>query len=191
MNKIIILLIGCLLWFLPVSAQTLSEAEVTATMIRAVELHKNKQYSEALEAFLTVGLNIDARKSEVERQVYVCSQTMACSCYYMVKRYSEGYQLAKKLIAGKLEDSEKKDIYHYYVLNGYMIAIGYINDAQSCQPQKARAILLEILPYCINERDKKTVVSKIALTWCYEGSEHEMNESTEESLLCYKNARKW
>ena len=191
MNRLIISIAACLLTIIPVFAQNLSEAEVTSTMYRAFELYKNKQYSEALEAFLIVGANVDARKSEVERQVYVCSQTMACACHYSIEQYTEGYQLAKRLITGKLADSEKKDIYNYYVLNGYNTALGYMKDSQSCQPKKARVILLDILPYCTNERDKNTVISNIALAWYYEGSKYYMNESTEEALLCYENARKY
>ena len=173
MNKIIISLIGCLLWFLPASAQTLSEAEVTATMNKAFELHKNKQYSEALEAFLIVGTNVDASKSEVERQVYVCSQTMACACHYSIEQYTEGYQLAKRLITGKLADSEKKDIYYYYVLNGYMIACDYIKQDVNGNADyiKGRELLLEIAPYA-NETLKGYVLPKIPLTWYFEGASH-------------------
>ena len=104
MNKLIILLLFCLLVVLPVLAQALSEAEVTATMYRAFELQKAKRYSDALNAFLIVGANVDANKSEVERQMYVCSQTMACACYYSMKRYSEGYQLTQKLISSKFKE---------------------------------------------------------------------------------------
>lgn len=189
MNKIIISLIGCLLWLFPVSAQTLSEAEVTATMNKAFELHRNKQYSEALEAFLTVGANVDASKSEVERQVYVCSQTMACACYYFIERYSDGYQLAKKLIAGILADSEKKDIYYYYVLNGYMIACDYIQQDEGGNADyiKGRELLLEIAPYA-NEKLKGYVLPKIPLSWYFEGAYYFEKQKFEESLICFEKA---
>lgn len=189
MNKIIISLIGCLLWFLPASAQTLSEAEVTATMYRAFELHKAKRYAEALNAFLIVGANVDANKSEIERQVYVCSQTMACACHYSIEQYTEGYQLAKKLIAGKLEDSEKKDIYHYYVLNGYMIACDFIGKDEygNAEYQKGRELLLEIAPYA-DEQLKGYVLPKIPLIWYFEGASHFEKQKFDEALICFEKA---
>lgn len=189
MNKIIIFLIACLLWIVPISAQTLSDAEVTATMYQAFELHKNKQYSEALDAFLIVGANVDASKSEVERQVYVCSQTMACACYYSIERYDDGYQLAKKLISGKLADSEKKDIYHYYVLNGYMVACDFIQKDENgyAEYRKGRELLNEIAPYADKEL-KGYVLPKIPLTWYFEGASFFEKQMFEEARVCYDNA---
>ena len=189
MNKIIIFLIACLLWIVPISAQTLSDAEVTATMYQAFELHKNKQYSEALDAFLIVGANVDASKSEVERQVYVCSQTMACACYYSIERYDDGYQLAKKLISGKLADSEKKDIYRYYVLNGYMVACDFIQKDENgyAEYRKGRELLYEIAPYADKEL-KGYVLSKIPLTWYFEGASFFEKQMFEEARVCYDNA---
>lgn len=189
MNRLIISIAACLLTIIPVFAQNLSEAEVTSTMYRAFELHKAKRYAEALDAFLIVGANVDANKSEVERQVYVCSQTMACACHYSIEQYTEGYQLAKKLIAGKLEDSEKKDIYHYYVLNGYMIACDFIQKDENgnAEYQRGRELLLEIAPYA-DEQLKGYVLPKIPLTWYFEGASHFEKQIFEEALVCFNNA---
>ena len=189
MNRLIISIAACLLTIIPVFAQNLSEAEVTSTMYRAFELHKAKRYAEALNAFLIVGANVDANKSEVERQVYVCSQTMACACHYSIEQYTEGYQLAKKLIAGKLEDSEKKDIYHYYVLNGYMIACDFIQKDENgnAEYQRGRELLLEIAPYA-DEQLKGYVLPKIPLTWYFEGASHFEKQIFEEALVCFNNA---
>ena len=189
MNRLIISIAACLLTIIPVFAQNLSEAEVTSTMYRAFELHKAKRYAEALNAFLIVGANVDANKSEVERQVYVCSQTMACACHYSIEQYVEGYQLAKKLIAGKLEDSEKKDIYHYYVLNGYMIACDFIQKDENgnAEYQRGRELLLEIAPYA-DEQLKGYVLPKIPLTWYFEGAFHFEKQMFEEALVCFNNA---
>lgn len=189
MNRLIISIAACLFTIIPVFAQNLSEAEVTSMMYRAFELHKAKRYAEALDAFLIVGANVDANKSEVERQVYVCSQTMACACYYSVEQYNEGYQLAKKLIAGKLEDSEKKDIYHYYVLNGYMIACDFIQKDENgnAEYQRGRELLLEIAPYA-DEQLKGYVLPKIPLTWYFEGASHFEKQMFEEALVCFDNA---
>ena len=189
MNRLIISIAACLLTIIPVFAQNLSEAEVTSTMYRAFELHKAKRYAEALDAFLVVGANLDANKSEVERQVYVCSQTMACACHYSIGQYTEGYQLAKKLIASKLADSEKKDIYHYYVLNGYMIAYDYIQKDENgnAEYQRGRELLLEIAPYA-DEELKGYVLPKIPLTWSFEGASFFEKQMFEEALVCFNNA---
>lgn len=189
MNRLIISIAACLLTIIPVFAQNLSEAEVTSTMYRAFELHKSKRYAEALDAFLIVGANVDANKSEVERQVYVCSQTMACACHYSIEQYAEGYQLAKKLIAGKLADSEKKDIYRYYVLNGYMIACDFIQKDENgnAEYQRGRELLLEIAPYA-DEQLKGYVLPKIPLTWYFEGASNFEKQMFEEALVCFNNA---
>lgn len=189
MNRLVISIAACLLTIIPVFAQNLSEAEVTSTMNRAFELHKAKRYAEALDAFLVVGANVDANKSEVERQVYVCSQTMACACHYSIEQYAEGYQLAKKLIAGKLEDGEKKDIYNYYVLNGYMIACDFIGKDENgnAEYQRGRELLLEIVPYA-DEELKGYVLPKIPLTWYLEGASNFEKQMFEEALVCFNNA---
>lgn len=189
MNRLIISIAACLFTIIPVFAQNLSEAEVTSMMYRAFELHKAKRYAEALDAFLVVGANVDANKSEVERLVYVCSQTMACACHYSIEQYAEGYQLAKKLIAGKLADSEKKDIYRYYVLNGYMIACDFIqrDENGNAEYQRGRELLLEIAPYA-DEQLKGYVLPKIPLTWYFEGASHFEKQMFEEALVCFNNA---
>ena len=189
MNRLIISIAVCLLTTISAFAQNLSEAEVTSKMYRAFELHKAKRYAEALDAFLIVGANVDANKSEVERQVYVCSQTMACACHYSIEQYAEGYQLAKKLIAGKLADSEKKDIYHYYVLNGYMIACDFIQKDENgnAEYQRGRELLLEIAPYA-DEELKGYVLPKIPLTWYFEGASNFEKQMFEEALVCFNNA---
>lgn len=189
MNRLIISIAVCLLTTISAFAQNLSEAEVTSTMYRAFELHKAKRYAEALDAFLIVGANVDANKSEVERQVYVCSQTMACACHYSIEQYTEGYQLAKKLIAGRLADSEKKDIYHYYVLNGYMIACHFIQKDENgnAEYQRGRELLLEIAPYA-DEELKGYVLPKIPLTWYFEGASNFEKQMFEEALVCFNNA---
>ena len=189
MNRLILSIAACLFTIIPVFSQNLSEAEVTSMMYRAFELHKSKRYAEALDAFLIVGANVDAKKSEVERQVYVCSQTMACACHYSIEQYAEGYQLAKKLIAGKLADSEKKDIYRYYVLNGYMIACDCIQKDENgnAEYQRGRELLLEIASYA-DEELKGYVLPKISLTWYFEGASHFEKQMFEEALVCFNNA---
>ena len=50
----------------------------------------------------------DAMTKSGEHQVYVCSQTMTCICYEILKRYEAAYWLAKKLVTGSLTEKEKK-----------------------------------------------------------------------------------
>lgn len=73
------------------AAQHLSEAAVVDKMYEAFALEKSKKNAEALEAFLEVGRNTVQQRSEAERQTYVISQTMACSCYRKLACYEEGY----------------------------------------------------------------------------------------------------
>lgn len=91
-----------------IQAQTLTEAEVTAKMNDVFALNNAKKTAEALDAFLLVGRNMEQPRNEVEHQVYVCSQTMTCICYEILKRYEAAYWLAKKLVTGSLTEKEKK-----------------------------------------------------------------------------------
>lgn len=96
MNKALLLSLVLFCCGLQMQAQTLTEAEVTAKMNEAFALNNAKKTAEALDAFLLVGRNTEQQRNEVEHQVYVCSQTMACMCYETLKRYEEAYLLAKK-----------------------------------------------------------------------------------------------
>lgn len=186
MNRFVVLIIVFFFVVMPIKAQTLTETEVTAIMNSAFELHNSKRYSEALEAFLTVGKNTEQQRYEDERRVYVCSQTMACSCYYMTEQYDECYILAKKLIAGKLDDSEKRDVCRQYVLSGYMVAAKLKRAGQYAQ---ARELLQNLIPYA-DEQLKKYVLPAISLNWYFEGFECQVNEDYEQAMKCYKAALK-
>ena len=120
MNRIIVFTVLLFCMVMQLKAQVLSEEEVSAKMFQAFELNKAGKKAEALELFLCVGKNTKLQRNEGERQVYVCSQTMACQCYELLGRYKEGYLLGKSLLQGKLNDEERKDIGHLYALNGYM-----------------------------------------------------------------------
>ena len=122
MNRIIVFALMFFCMTMQIEAQTLSEEEVTAKMYQAFELNKAAKKAEALELFLIVGENTKQQRNEGERQVYVCSQTMACQCYELLGRYKEGYLLGKSLLQGKLNDTERKDVGHLYAMNGYMYA---------------------------------------------------------------------
>lgn len=188
MNKALLLSLVLFCCGLQMQAQTLTEAEVTAKMNEACALNNAKKTAEALDAFLLVGRNTEQQRNEVEHQVYVCSQTMACMCYETLKRYEEAYLLAKKLMSGGLAEKEKKDVGHLYAMNGYMYATSFMH-RDNRQLAKARAILEEIMPYA-DGKVREYVLPKIPLSWYFEGIENHQRQMYDEALACYQNALK-
>ena len=188
MKKIIIILLVIFGCTTRTYAQTLSEAEVVAKMNEAFELNKAKKKAEALDAFLIVGKNTEPQRTEAERQTYVCSQTMACMCYESLKRYEEAYLLAKKLMSGSLSDTEKKDVYHLYAMNGYLYGVKFMHKDVG-QFAKGRAILEELVPYA-DGKLKDYILPKIPLSWFFEGAEYELAQNFRDALRCYEFARK-
>lgn len=186
MNRLVILLIASLCVVASISAQTLTEAEVVATMNNAFALHKEKKYSEALSAFLTVGANTMLQRTKNEQDVYVCSQVMACQCYELTGQYENGYRLAKKLIDGKPNDSMKKEVYNLYVLNGYLHACSLAR-AKNVEYSKARELLLSLLPYA-DEDMKKKILARSANLWYFEGAYYYLSLKFDEALNCFKKA---
>lgn len=163
MNKALLLSLVLFCCGLQMQAQTLTEAEVTAKMNEAFALNNAKKTAEALDAFLLVGRNTEQQRNEVEHQVYVCSQTMACMCYETLKRYEEAYLLAKKLMSGGLTEKEKKDVGHLYAMNGYMYATSFMH-GDNRQLAKVRAILEDIMLYA-DDRVREYALPKIPLSW--------------------------
>lgn len=188
MNKALLLSLVLFCCSLQMQAQTLTEAEVTAKMNEAFALNNAKKTAEALNAFLLVGRNTEQQRNEVEHQVYVCSQTMACMCYETLKRYEEAYLLAKKLMSGGLTEKEKKDVGHLYAMNGYMYATSFMH-RDNRQLAKARAILEEIMPYA-DGKVREYVLPKIPLSWYFEGAEYHLSQQYDKALACYQNALK-
>lgn len=188
MNKALLLSLVLFCCGLQMQAQTLTEAEVTDKMNEAFALNNAKKNAEALDAFLIVGKNTEQRRNEVERQVYVCSQTMACMCYEILKRYEEAYLLAKKLMSGSLTEKEKKDVAHLYAMNGYMYATSFM-PGDNRQLVKARTILEEIMPYA-DGYVREYALSKIPLAWYFEAAEYHLSQQYDKALACYQNALK-
>lgn len=188
MNKALLLSLVLFCCGLQMQAQTLTEAEVTAKMNEAFALNKDKKTAEALDAFLLVGRNSEQQRNEVEHQVYVCSQTMACMCYETLKRYKEAYLLAKKLMSGSLTENEKKDVAHLYAMNGYMYATSFMHGSNR-QLVKARTILEEIMPYA-DGKVREYALPKIPLAWYFEGAEYHLSQQYDKALACYQNALK-
>lgn len=188
MNKALLLSLVLFCCGLQMQAQTLTEAEVTAKMNEAFALNKAKKTAEALDAFLIVGKNTEQQRNEVEHQVYVCSQTMACMCYETLKRYEEAYLLAKKLMSCRLTENEKKDVAHLYAMNGYMYATSFMHGSNR-QLVKARTILEEIMPYA-DGKVREYALPKIPLAWYFEGAEYHLSQQYDKALACYQNALK-
>lgn len=188
MNKALLLSLVLFCCGLQMQAQTLTEAEVTAKMNEAFALNNAKKSAEALDAFLIVGKNTEQQRNEVEHQVYVCSQTMACMCYETLKRYEEAYLLAKKLMSCRLTEKEKKDVGYLYAMNGYMYATSFMH-GDNRQLAKARAILEEIMPYA-NGKVREYALPKIPLSWYLEGAEYHLSQQYDKALACYQNALK-
>ena len=46
------------------------------------------------------------------------------SCYGQLGQYKEGFQLAKRMLEGQINDSEREDLLQHYVLNGYVYGGG-------------------------------------------------------------------
>lgn len=189
MNRILILVFTFFCITIQVKSQGISEAEVTAKMTRAFELSKAGKKAEALELFLIVGENTKKQSNETERQVYVCSQTMACQCYELLGKYKEGYLLAKELLQGKLNDEERKDVRRLFALNGYMYACGFIKRDERGRADygRGRSILEEIAPYA-DGIVRNYVLRKIPLAWYFEAADYFLMQKYEEALKAYNKA---
>ena len=188
MNKALLLSLVLFCCGLQMQAQTLTEAEVTDKMNEAFALNNAKKTAEALDAFILVGRNTEQQRNEIEHQVYVCSQTMACMCYETLGRYEEAYLLAEKLMSGGLTEKEKKDVGHLYAMNGYMYATSFMH-GDNRQLAKVRAILEEIMPYA-DDRVREYALPKIPLSWYLEGAEYHLSQQYDKALACYQNALK-
>ena len=166
----------------------MTDAEITDKMCEAFDLNKEKKTAEALDAFLLVGEQTAKQQTEDERQVYVCSQLMACSCLRTLKRYEEGYRLAKKLMEGKLLESERKNVEYEYAYNGYMYAVDFIKtDKTHSEHEYGRQILSEIAPYA-NDFLRPYILPKIPYSWYADGTSCFISAEYDKALTCFHNA---
>ncbi len=191
MNKRITSLIVCLFILISASAQTLTMPEIEAAIYRAFGLFKELKYNEALEAFLHIGANVDASRSEPERQAHVYSLGMACSCYTMTEQYEKAFQLAEKLIAGNLSDSEKGDIYHQYVYNGYILSGKLMLSKRpgGADYAKARELLERVRPYAEGDF-RNSVRSRFCTAYYFEGMVNLGAQKFNVALNCFEQALK-
>ena len=187
MKKILSILI-CLLFQTMLFAQELTEAEVTELLNSAFMQNQAGKHQEALEGFLKVGQNTKKQRTEQERQVYVCSQTMAVMCYEQLKKYQEGFALSEQLLKEELKDKEKEDILHLYVMNGYFMATSYMKSSNR-RYADARAMFEKILPFA-DEDMRNRILPKIPLSWYFEGTVYQVLQQYEDALPCIEEAQK-
>lgn len=189
MNRHVVVIFIFACFFLHVKSQSLTEAEVTAKMYQAFELNKAKKTANALEAFLIVGNNTELQRTEAERQVFVCSQTMACMCYGRLKQYQEAYMLAKKLMQGNLNDKEKKDVGYQYAINGYWYAITFLKKdlVEFADYKKGRDILEKVKPYASGQL-LDNILRRIPLSFYKEGVQCQISQKYREALELYEKA---
>lgn len=187
-NKALLLSLPLFFCASNMNSQTMTDAEITSKMYEAFALNKEKKTAEALDAFLLVGEQTAKQQTEDERQVYVCSQLMACSCLQTLKRYEEGYRLAKKLMEGKLLESERKNVESEYAYNGYMYAVDFIKtDKTRSEHEYGRQILSEIAPYA-NDFLRPYILPKIPYSWYADGASYFISAEYDKALTCFRNA---
>ena len=191
MNRFIVYLFTLFCMSLQMGAQNLSETEVTSRMTQALELEKAGKTAEALELFLAVGEHTKLQRSEEERQTYVRSQTMVCECYGQLGQYKEGFQLAKRLLEGNINDNERKDLRQHYVLSGYVYACNCIQGEKAGREdfKRGREIITEILPYADSLIYEKASL-RIPYSWYFDGVHCESTSQYEEALTSYEHASK-
>lgn len=180
---LLLLCVGCS----PVLAQNLSEEEVTKLMTDAFLLNQAGKHQEALDGFLKVGLNTKRQRTEDERKVYVCSQTMAVMCYESLGKYEEGFRLSEEMLNGNINDEERKDLQHLYVVNGYFVATSYIHKSNR-RYAEARALFEKILPFADDDM-RQRILPKIPLAWYFEGAQFQLEQKYGEALGCMEKAR--
>lgn len=146
------------------------------------------KHQEALDGFLKVGLNTKRQRTEDERKVYVCSQTMAVMCYESLEKYEEGFRLSEELLNGNISDEERKDLQHLYVMNGYFLATSYIHKSNR-RYAEAREMFEKILPLADDDM-RQRILPKIPLSWYFEGTVYQLQLKYEEALPRVEEARK-
>lgn len=187
MFKRTVFIFTILLLQMPLQAQNLSEAEVSAIMTKAFQDRKSKNHQDALNGFLTVGKNTKAQRNETERHVYVCSQTMAVMCYESLERYEDGFRLSEELLSGNINERERKDLQQLYVLNGYFVAGTYIQKSNR-RYTEAREVFEKILPLA-DEDMRQRILSRLVTTWYFEGMQFQRAQKYDKALVCMVKAR--
>lgn len=169
MKKLSILLLFIFMGHLALMAQNMSETEVRELMNEAFLLNNSGNYRDALAAFLKVGQKTKEWRTEDERKVYLCSQTMAVMCLESLEQYEDGYILSGKLLEDDVRGDEKKDLQHMFVNNGYLTALTYMRN-NNCRYEEAGKILERILPLADTDMSMR-IKKQMSTLWYFEGLE--------------------
>lgn len=188
MKKFVFILTLLFTCHIMASAQNLTKAEVNELMNQAIEWNKEGKYKEALDGFLKVSVNTAGQRTEEERHTYVLSQSMAMMCYHSLGLYKEFVDSGEQLLKGKLTEEERSDILPLYVVLGCRAASFYLK-ADSRQCKETRAIISRILPYADTDM-KARLLSKIPLSWYFEGIEFQMRQQYDQAKTCMEKACK-
>lgn len=188
MKRAVLYTILFIMCHIPIMAQDLSEQEVTQLMNNAFKQNKEGNHKEALELFLNVGQNTQKQRTEAERQVYVCSQTMAVMCYESLKQFEKAFRLSEVLLSGNINDNERTDLQELYVVNGYGIALKYMSGTVG-RYQEARELLEKITP-CAGSDMLKRINRQLPLSWYLEGQYLRETHQYEHALVCMQEALK-
>ena len=177
------------LFCLTLKAQNLKETDVERFMSVSAELYQKGDYKDALEGYIKVGEITQKQQTEEERMLYVFSQTMVVMCYEQLKEYQEGFALSEQLLKEKnLTDEEKEVILGRYVVNGYLVAMSYMMISNG-RYADARTIFDRILPFADADM-RNRILSRIPMSWYFEGMAYQKQQQYEEALPCMEEARK-
>ena len=188
MRRSVCVFVLAIVAFIPSMAQGLSEAEVSALMTEAFMLNKDGKHEEALAGFLKVAENTKQQRTEAEREVYVCSQTMAVMCYEYLKRFDEGFALSNQLLQENLNDKERIDVQHLYVVNGYCIGMEYMG-RRNKRYHEARELFEEVLPFA-DDNLRRRILPKIPMAYYFEGIGYQTTQKYDLAMPCMEKARK-
>ena len=184
-SLVIVLLVAS---FATMKAQDAHFSKLMEALNKAYILEKELKYEEALTMFLEIGKETEALKTENERQCYITSQVLAINCYAKIKKYDEGFVLAKNLLKQNLTDEQKNGVQLAFVVNGYSAAYKKMITGKNHDYEGASKIFNEILPYA-EEQMKGKIQDKLACCWYFEGVQYAMRQQYGLSLKCMIEAR--
>ncbi|MBR5132641.1 MAG: CHAT domain-containing protein [Alistipes sp.] len=173
-----------------VSAQRLSEKEISAAMSRAETLYSNENYKEALSVFLSVAANIDASATDAsQREILLRSQFMAVVCHYELGDYDKAYKLSKTLFESNPQCTYRETITQLYVSSGVSLAAEILQQFTPgvTQFESMRGMLEELRPLADSDAHQ-LIEHLVLLDFQLKGLDLMHNLKAEESIACYEQA---
>lgn len=183
----IIIFVAIALLSVCAQSQTVDQGLATTHMITAFAQYNNGDYQNALTGFLETGKMLENDTSKLNREVYVRTQSMAVLCYVKLKLYNDAFKLSEQLLKGSLTDQERAGLQHLYVTNGYLVAGTYMNQNMQRYPD-SRELLKKILPFA-DDVMRGNILSRIPLTWYFEGGQFQIRQQFDLALPCMLEAR--